>query len=666
MKNSSNSPLEWTADHPVFEIPEWEPMECGCLSPQEASRHFLIMGETGSGKSKSGVMPMIRSAFHYPSYAAYEQYVVRVRQKGLAPEPKDMLRPSMLIIDPKFELLDYILSLREASGENRNVVSLSLQNRDYIVHLFEGTDPHAQHAFDMAARILSISKYLDREKRSRDVFWPRQAEEIISSFLTIDHYIFAHRGVAGLVEFWQDVHNEVGSTVVDNAKKNTPEAERLAKLFRETYEKYDTSAEDVIYASQRLQYTFGEVDVTDKLQQLNKDITGFYAANDDFERGRYFDNIGESIEEILPWCEKAAGSFARGNREALNYLVDFVVHSQRLVRIGDKLANWPGPADTLKEGLREYVISYNKINYLQPFYTLLNLSTVYHTDSPAGDPVIEAYLKACAKHQVPPAIQLRIMSLPSLADKTYASIIAVINGVLRELAAQELAEHLSLNPYEPPEPEKFLSIEKLMETGSCLVYSPSAHHDSSIADIVGSTIKSKFFEFTLRGNRIRPFAYICDEFQRYISAEKDSGEQSFLDRCRAYRAVCTLATQSLASLEYALAASGMASDGRTSDASLRILINNTGNKFFFRNTDSQTQNWLMDIMPEPYVDGKPHLMRVRPTSTLLVGECYYMLSNGRIGRGRAHLQVEQTCKTVSQHDNEQKQRPKRKSGRRKR
>ena len=44
--------------------------------------------------------------------------------------------------------------------------------------------------------------------------------------------------------------------------------------------------------------------------------------------------------------------------------------------------------------------------------------------------------------------QYEIMALRSLADVTYASIISVINNVLDELASDELAQFLSLNPYE--------------------------------------------------------------------------------------------------------------------------------------------------------------------------------------------------------------------------
>jgi len=171
------------------------------------------------------------------------------------------------------------------------------------------------------------------------------------------------------------------------------------------------------------------------------------------------------------------------------------------------------------------------------------------------------------------------------------------------------------------------------ERGDCVIYTPL--DESDVQTMIGKILKSKFFEFTFkRHNPIRPFFYICDEFQRFITSDKESGEQSYLDRCRAYRAVCVLSTQSISSLEYALNESGK---GSTVSPALNVILTNTGNKLFFRNSDQNTQHILRNFIAAPFISGRPALTDVRPVTTLVAGECYYFTSNGRQGRGQVDL-----------------------------
>ncbi len=155
---------------------------------------------------------------------------------------------------------------------------------------------------------------------------------------------------------------------------------------------------------------------------------------------------------------------------------------------------------------------------------------------------------------------------------------------------------------------------------------------TSVSACVGKVLKSCFFKKLIVPERLnnittRPFFYICDEFQRFITHDEESGEQSFLDRCRAYRVCCALATQSLASLRYAF-------PHEKGSQAINILITNTGTKLFFRTTDSSTADTLLNLIPEPHRQDRPHVVRVRPPSTLQPGECYYVLVNGTSGRGQ--------------------------------
>src|SRR5690606_25780253 len=59
-------PVEWTGDEPDFLIPEWESLGCSAFKPADASRHFLVLGQSGSGKTKSALLPIAKSALRYP------------------------------------------------------------------------------------------------------------------------------------------------------------------------------------------------------------------------------------------------------------------------------------------------------------------------------------------------------------------------------------------------------------------------------------------------------------------------------------------------------------------------------------------------------------------------------------------------------------------------
>ncbi len=470
-------------------------------------------------------MPLIRAAFNYPSPEGYQAYQQAWTDQGATPEEWIDLHPCMLVIDPKQDLHEYIRTLALNAGQDNNadavreVISISLRERNYMIWLFEGITPANLNPSEVVDRLFSLSNYIEREQRAtRDPFWAQQAGGIIRAVIAIDHFLYQKDGLAGLRQFWGRIHREVSRS--------------------------------------------------------------------------------------LGFAQRAPKS---------------------------KLPTTP--AEKAQGGLHDE-LRYNRNCYLRPVYTLFNLSTVYHREG--SDAILQAYLDACQHFEVPTSMWVRLRSLPELAHNTYSSITAVINGFLEELASLELAQYVSLNPYEAPDPEKYLSVEDRLNMGDCVVYTPGI--DSDLANLIGRCIKMKFFELSFnRRNRMRPFFYICDEFQRYITGDKVSGEQSFLDRCRAYRVVCVLATQSLSSLSYRLSSMTGENDRQAAQASLDVLLNNTGNKFFFRGTDTLTHDWIHKIMPQPYVYGKPHIISVRPPSTLGAGECYYLLGSGQYGRAQVLL-----------------------------
>jgi hypothetical protein len=91
-----------------------------------------------------------------------------------------------------------------------------------------------------------------------------------------------------------------------------------------------------------------------------------------------------------------------------------------------------------------------------------------------------------------------------------------------------------------------------------------------------------------------------------------------------------LATQSLASMAYRL-------NGPGGSHALQIMINNCGNALYFRTSDIQTQDNLFKRIPNPPVASRPHILNVRPLTSLGVGSCYALRSNGNWGLFRVQV-----------------------------
>lgn len=171
-------------------------------------------------------------------------------------------------------------------------------------------------------------------------------------------------------------------------------------------------------------------------------------------------------------------------------------------------------------------------------------------------------------------------------------------------------------------------IAQLVEAGKVILFCPEARDGHRLA---GKALKAKFFEAVFaRDNLARPVAYVCDEAQRFITQDAESGEQNFLDRCRAYRAICVLASQSLASIEHELGSDNAAC------TAMDIISANTPTKLVMRTTDTRTIDWLRTILPPPQTEG-PHVVDVRRPSQLRVGEAYSIFADGGWGLHRARL-----------------------------
>ncbi len=467
------SPLEWTDEDEArpFEIAAWHALGAGRLSPRTMSRHFLILGETGSGKTKSGIMPIVHAAIQY----------------GLAyPDSA----PAMLVIDPKFELTQY---LRDTEDADAVLIDPTISPRR--IWLFEGRHHDRATKTILEYMLTNCSAAYVGALAEREAFWRNSGFAIVEAFIAADVLRTSRER-----PLW-DVAFEIGSD-----------------------EQRDTWAQIGI--------------------------------GPDREQKNYFDNAYQLLSAAM----------SEDNYHGLAEL------AQLAMRLG-----------------------------------------------------------------VPRRSVSVLLGAPGLPDNQKAGTMAYVELFLRDLANEWLNAFIDLRP--PPLPKTRghanLSVRGSIESGKILIFRPDSN--APVNDLIGRTLKTKFFEASFsRKNKRRPVFYVCDEFHRFVTADPESGEQSFLDRCRAYRVVCALATQSIASLRNGLTASATNASGNL-EAILGIILGNTGNKLIFRNTDSDTQDKIQKFLPRSPVAGDLHVLEVHPLASLSPGTCYYMFADGKVGRASVSL-----------------------------
>jgi hypothetical protein len=318
--------------------------------------------------------------------------------------------------------------------------------------------------------------------------------------------------------------------------------------------------------------------------------------------------------------------------QAANTIKDFVAIDMYLARQGmEKMTEFWGRISSRLTQYNEYAaiapcLAYNRANYFKPIASLIAVASREDSSYP-----LSIYIDECHQMHVPGDLTATLITLVTLAPNTRSSVLWVANGILADIASEEFAACVSLNPIEPP--ENSFSVREMLDRGDVLVYIPTIS-PSAIADTIGRCIKAKFLEFVFtRANKVRPFAYIVDEAHRFITAGEQEGEQSLLDRCRAYRTLVVLATQSIASMKVRLDASG-----NSGSAALQVMLNNCGNALYFRSPDITTQENVQARIPDCPISSRPHVIKVRPLTSLATGGCYALRANGTWGLFQVQLE----------------------------
>ncbi len=164
-------------------VPEWRSIfPEGYIRRADLTRHFMILGETGSGKSKSAVLPIVDAIISSSSLSRRRPAV-----------------SCALIVDPKIEITTAIKSLRGRRNYEIDVIN----DRRYALNVMPdddvwSTNPLREQAEDILKRSATFVPENDAQillgKRplAHDMFWPTQGVSMATTAVTLVLWLLKH------------------------------------------------------------------------------------------------------------------------------------------------------------------------------------------------------------------------------------------------------------------------------------------------------------------------------------------------------------------------------------------------------------------------------------------------------------------------------------------
>ena len=660
--------LERPARGDYLAIPEWAPLYRDGRVPRAGlCRHTLVLGETGSGKTVSGVLPVV----------------------GAVMAPDNATVGCALIIDPKREIKSHVARLRH-DGVTVHDIDVEADRKRPVLNLMAGeslsvdADLDNDRFLEAARKILIRSASLSPTSPAgvlaglpgnrRDGYWESEGSRLAMTITALALLIIKHRGAIygdedglGLVP---RAEKEVRDMLLDvgEAAGVIVRYDNVFSLLQDTLKQVDEAQHEWNQAFLSAQADTAEKAAGVKEKTEDGEAEQPDAAPDDTEAEPLaaaalqfhtkMHDIGRQFVEALCSTElyKLSPSYRRAIRPELVRVRN--LHSpesvgEDVVEVANlnfsrmrfalggigKFTFRVLPAQetrsapnilTLANRIMTMWFGIKKKGETQPAEHVVGLLK-QHIRGGDADEIYRQVEQAWAPMaKVPdPITYLCIMgftrtALVSYADATPAHTLYFgCEPYFRSVVAHGRAEVV---------PVDFSAAVEAEDARTVYVFQPRLDGNEAL---LARALKATWFEAILsspkrsrHGHRMPLAAYIADEFHRFITSDKVHGEQSFLDTCRSFGVCCVLACQSVSSMEHALEEGG--ESWQKNKAALEILLNNTANKLFFRSTDQALTAFLDRLCPP--APGFGPLTRVRPPSTLRPGECYASLSDGRFER----------------------------------
>ena len=649
-------------------IPEWAPLYQGGRVPRAGlCRHTLVLGETGSGKTVSGVLPVV----------------------GAVMAPDNQAVSCALIIDPKRELKSHVTRLRH-DGITVHEIDVEADRQRPVLNLMAGealsvdTDLDKNQFLEAARKILIRSASLSPTSPARvlaglpgnrrDGYWESEGSRLAMTITALVLLIMKHRGAlygdedslglvlrtdeavrgmlldvgeaAGVVVRYDSVFLLLQGTLkqLDEAEDewnkaftsaHVDTAEKVADVKEKTEDGEAEQPEAVPADTKTEQLAAAALQFNNKMQDIGRQFvealsgTELYNISPSYRR-----DIQPQLDRarILHSPESAGGDIVE--------VADLNFSRMRLV-LGEvgKATFRVLPAKEIRPAPNILALA-NRI--MTMWFGIKKKDEHRPAEQVVG--LLKRHIKGGDADEIYRQVEQSWAPMAKVPDPiTYLCIMGFARTALVSYADATPAHTLyfGCEPYfrsvveygrDEAVPVDFSAAVDAEQARTVYVFQPRLDGNEAL---LARALKATWFEAILssrkrlqHGNRMPLAAYIADEFHRFITSDKVHGEQSFLDTCRSFGVCCVLACQSVSSMEHALEEEG--DSWQKNKAALEILLNNTASKFFFRSTDQALQAFLDRLCPP--APGFGPLTQVRPPSTLQPGECYASLSDGRFER----------------------------------
>ena len=670
-------------------IPEWHPLfsPAGDVERAALSRHVMVFGETGSGKTKSAILPVLRAI---------------LRQANGVPAGHTPVSCA-LVIDPKKEILPVLhqeapdgVSVRvlRTIRESHEGLKLNLMLGDWSLE-----DDLAAADISGAAHkiLLRCASFLPKnpafemllQRAGKDnAYWKDQgvrlAQTILGLLLTLLQYrtvIYAPQNLNAMAPYVRGKLREFGVVAgffAPEAKEAGRAYAEIAKVLTARGQEWEMEARRAAAeARARLRAAWEEPAKPTRRKarrralfsvERRRELRGAWRAFADRLRASQKQNkalrehiaaqrqefaellkspktrkLGEVIDEIKETAE-SCWDFAcpmlpdESIRPCRNLLALAGVFQRRFFVGGS--GRDADEDDQLVVDDDAPLTTFNR-RYAHPkFYFLAaRLVEEYLRDLIAGDRGIDDVFDECeyfhslclARNDLQHYTGLFAFGKPTFADFSESgpsrALFFGCEPFLTAKGANGRQEAVDL----------FANAINSESWGTIFVYQPSLGYGKDT--LIARCLKAQFFETVLSnperqkaGSEMPLVAYVADEFHRFITSDLVHGEQSFFDTCRSFGAFCVVASQSMSSLHHALAGDSYTNKD---EKAIEILLSNTGTKMFFRTTDGALHATIDRLCP--VAPDLPKATQVRPPSSLRPGECYAVVTDGRFLRCRIDL-----------------------------
>jgi len=167
-------PSPFTGNESPFQVPEWDGIGMGELSPDVLARHMLITGETGSGKTLSAIEPLLRSVVRY----------------GRDERSVNMPSPAVVLVDPKAELVERLERYMEAENLACDPLIKLEIGGDWRIDAFPDGAPHP----DQIVGVLEAVSPPPTTSTRKSDFFDRNGRNLSVSIVRFEEALYAAAG----------------------------------------------------------------------------------------------------------------------------------------------------------------------------------------------------------------------------------------------------------------------------------------------------------------------------------------------------------------------------------------------------------------------------------------------------------------------------------------